>query len=202
MKNSIVDYHDLIDSIIAALEARDQYTANHSRRVSDMTEQVCIILGMSEEQYESIHIAAHVHDIGKIGIPDAILSKTEKLNDEEWAYIKMHPQIGADILNKSKSLKTLSEIVLHHHERWDGTGYPSGLKKHNIPWGARVVAICDSIDAMMSHRVYRKTLSSKQCKQEICKYSGKMYDPRIAQCVLNHWEHIVEPIYSNIQIDL
>lgn len=190
-------YHDLIESIVAALEARDKYTANHSRRVSDMTEQVCISLGMSEEECESIHIAAHVHDIGKIGIPDAVLLKTAKLNDEEWRHIKMHPQIGADILNKSKILYPLKEIVLHHHERWDGKGYPSGLKRTNIPLGARIIAVSDSIDAMMSNRVYRKALSLEDCKKEIEKFSGKMYDPEITKCVLNDWDKIVEPIYSN-----
>ncbi len=190
-----VNYHDLIDSIIAALEARDLYTANHSRRVSDMTEKVCITLGMNEDFYEDIHIAAHVHDIGKIGIPDAILSKPGKLDDKEWEYIKMHSQIGADILSKSKTLKSLAEIVLYHHERWDGKGYPSGLKGYGIPIGSRIIAICDSIDAMMSSRVYRQPLTSEQCKKEINKFSGKMYDPRLAQCVLKHWNKIVEPIY-------
>ncbi len=192
-------YHDLVDSIVAALEARDQYTANHSRRVSDMTEQACICLGMAEEEYENIHMAAHVHDIGKIGIPDAILSKPDKLNDEEWSYIKMHPQIGADILSKSETLQPLAEIVLHHHESWDGGGYPSGMKKSDIPWGARIIAICDSIDAMMSNRVYRKALTSEQCKREMAKFSGKLYDPQIVQCVVEHWDKIVEPIYINQQ---
>lgn len=189
-------YHDLVDSIVAALEARDQYTANHSRRVSDMTEQACIALGMIEQDYEHIHIAAHIHDIGKIGIPDAILTKPGKLNDEEWSYIKMHPQIGADILSKSKILHPLAEVVLHHHERWDGGGYPSGLKKTDIPWGARIIAICDSIDAMMSNRVYRKALTSEQCKKEIHRFSGKWYDPQIVQCILVNWNEIVEPIYN------
>lgn len=192
-------YHDLVDSIVAALEARDQYTANHSRRVSDMTEQACIALGMLEQDYEHIHMAAHVHDIGKIGIPDAILSKPDKLNDEEWSYIKMHPQIGADILSKSRTLQPLAEIVLHHHESWDGGGYPLGLRKSDIPWGSRIIAICDSIDAMMSSRVYRKALTSEQCKNEINKFSGRLYDPQITQCVLEHWDKIVEPIYTNQQ---
>ncbi|WP_312354024.1 HD-GYP domain-containing protein [Aminipila sp.] len=191
-----VIYHDLIDSIVAALEARDQYTANHSRRVSDMTEQACIALGMNEQEYENIHIAAHVHDIGKIGIPDAILMKPGKLSDEEWAYIKMHPQIGADILNKSQTLQPLSKIVLHHHESWDGGGYPSGLKKIDIPWGARIIAICDSIDAMMSDRIYRKALSSEECMNEIDKCSGRLYDPHIAKCIIRGWDKIVEPIYK------
>lgn len=190
-------YHDLIDSIVAALEARDQYTANHSRRVSDMTEQACIALGMKEEKYENIHIAAHVHDIGKIGIPDAILSKPGRLDEEEWAYIKNHPQIGADILSKSRTLQPLAEIVLHHHESWDGTGYPSGIKSFDIPWGARIISVCDSIDAMMSNRVYREALSGDKCKREISRLAGKRYDPDIAQCILNQWDKIVKPVYAN-----
>ncbi|MFV0517865.1 MAG: HD-GYP domain-containing protein [Aminipila sp.] len=189
-------YHDLIESIVAALEVRDRYTANHSRRVSDMTENTCIALGMEIEEYEPIHMAAHVHDIGKIGISDFILLKPGRLSCHEWEQIKKHSQIGADILSKSLTLKSLSKIVLHHHERWDGKGYPEGLKGEKIPWGSRVIAICDSIDAMMSSRIYRKRITAEQCKEEIYKCSGQMYDPKIAKFILKHWENIVSPVYT------
>jgi HD-GYP domain-containing protein (c-di-GMP phosphodiesterase class II) len=184
-------YHDVIDSIVTALDAKDPYTCNHSKRVGDMTYNLCTYLGMKGREREVIHIAAHVHDIGKIGIPDNILNKNSKLTAEEWEYMKRHPQIGFDILNKSRHLKDISKIVLHHHERWDGKGYPSGLTKSDIPLGSRIIAICDSIDAMMSKRAYRNTISIEECKAEIQKNINIMYDPMIAECMLHNWNHIL-----------
>jgi HD-GYP domain-containing protein (c-di-GMP phosphodiesterase class II) len=180
--------------IIAAMEARDAYTASHSMRVSDMTEIICGLLDLSEEQAEDIHIAAHVHDIGKIGIEDSILRKNSPLDEMEWLSIKQHPIIGFNILNKVSCFDSIAEIVRHHHERWDGKGYPDGIRENEIPFGSRIIAIADSIDAMMSNRQYRKSLSSLQCKEEIHKNSGIMYDPVIAEIVLKNWETIVDEI--------
>jgi len=193
-KLPLILYHDLIESIVAALEAKDIYTANHSRRVSDMVEKTCIVLGLSDYETLIIHIAAHVHDIGKIGVPDYILVKPDKLTKKEWESIREHPQIGASILSKSNGLSSIANIVLHHHERWDGKGYPDGLHKTNIPFGARIIAICDSIDAMMSKRPYRQTITSEECQLEIKQNVGLMYDPTIAQAVLDNWDTIVIPI--------
>lgn len=187
-------YHDLITSVVAALEAKDQFTADHSLRVSDMTERLCKLLGLSNEQTEMIHMAAHVHDIGKIGVPDAVLSKAGPLNDEEWSKIRQHPCIGADILMRSVGLSEIADIVLHHHERWDGKGYPDGIIGSNIPFGSRVIAICDSIDAMTTIRPYREILSSQECWEEIRCNSGTMYDPEIVQVVLREWDKIVSPV--------
>lgn len=184
-------YHDIIESIIAAMEAKDIFTANHSRRVGDMVLELCPLLGLSAKDTEEIHIAAHVHDIGKIGVPDYILSKPMKLTKLEWDIMRMHPVTGADILSRSPALEYISKIVLHHHERWDGKGYPYGLKGENIPYGARIVAICDSIDAMLSDRAYRKAMSSEECKKEIEKNKGIMYDASIAECVLCNWDTII-----------
>lgn len=184
-------YHDIIDSIFAALSARDTYTANHSVRVGDLTQLLCSWLEVEPNEAEIFHMAAHVHDIGKIGIPDAILNKSEKLLPEEWEQIKKHPQIGADILGKSKNLKKISSIVLHHHERWDGLGYPDGLKGHAIPFGSRILAVCDSIDAMKSRRAYRNQLSDEVCYTEIKMNMCKMYDPLIANCALKHWNELM-----------
>lgn len=184
-------YHDLIASIVAALEAKDHFTADHSLRVSDMAERTCNQLGLSSEQTETIHMAAHVHDIGKIGIPDAILEKPGPLDDDEWFKIRQHPQIGAVILNKSTGLSEIAAIVLRHHERWDGKGYPDGISGSDIPLGSRIIAICDSIDAMTSERPYRKILSHEACKEEIRRNSGVMYDPVIAEIVLREWDKIV-----------
>lgn len=189
-----LDYHEIIECITCALDAKDPYTAGHSQRVSDMAIEVCRLLGLKEKDCERIHIAAHLHDIGKIGVPDAVLNKTERLTDEEWEKIKRHPEIGAEILSKSSQLSELKDIVLHHHERFDGTGYPDGLKGEKIPVGARIIAICDSIDAITSNRSYRKANGFDHCYEEIKKNLGSMYDPIIGQYVLEHWLEVIEVV--------
>ncbi|MCI1931205.1 MAG: HD-GYP domain-containing protein [Clostridia bacterium] len=189
--NQCIDYHEIIECIVSALDAKDPYTAGHSQRVSDMTLKLCELMELDNEETEKIHIAAHLHDIGKIGVPDAVLNKTTKLNDEEWEEMKKHPQIGADILSKSQHLSELKDIVLCHHERFDGKGYPRGLKGEQIPFGARIIAVCDSIDAMTSNRSYRKAYSFDYCYKEIKKNIGTMYDPAIGQYVLKHWDKII-----------
>lgn len=160
------EYHDIVDCISSALDARDPYTGNHSRRVSDMACFLCGRLGISKTETQEIHIAGHLHDIGKIGIPDRVLLKSDRLDDEEWQLMKKHPGIGADILSKSKHFTRIAAIILHHHERWDGKGYPFGAKGEEIHLGARIIAVCDSIDAMASARAYRKALPLDVCRNE------------------------------------
>ena len=186
------EYHEMVECITYALDARDPYTGNHSRRVSDMACFLCQKLGISHEETQEIHISGHLHDIGKIGIPDRVLLKPGKLNDEEWVLMKKHPEIGADILSKSPHFSRIAAIILHHHERWDGKGYPFGAKGTEIPIGARIIAVCDSIDAMASARAYRKALPLDVVKSEIEKNIGIMYDPKIAQVALDNWEELTK----------
>lgn len=186
------EYHEMVECITSALDARDPYTGNHSRRVSDMACFLCQKLGISHEETQEIHISGHLHDIGKIGVPDRVLLKPEKLNDEEWELMKKHPEIGADILLKSPHFSRIAAIILHHHERWDGKGYPFGAKGTEIPIGARIIAVCDSIDAMASARAYRKALPLDVVKSEIEKNIGIMYDPKIAQVALDNWEELTK----------
>ena len=186
------EYHEMVECITSALDARDPYTGNHSRRVSDMACFLCQKLGISHEETQEIHISGHLHDIGKIGVPDRVLLKPEKLNDEEWELMKKHPEIGADILSKSPHFSRIAAIILHHHERWDGKGYPFGAKGTEIPIGARIIAVCDSIDAMASARAYRKALPLDVVKSEIEKNIGIMYDPKIAQVALDNWEELTK----------
>ncbi|NFE93663.1 HD-GYP domain-containing protein [Clostridium botulinum] len=199
---SIIDegiiYHDIIESMVAALEARDLYTSGHSTRVSDMTYKLCKHLNLSDEILEMYHIAAHLHDIGKIGVSDNVLNKRGKLDFEEWQMMKKHSEIGYKILGKAKSLKNISYIVLYHHERWDGKGYPEGLKKNAIPLGSRIIALCDSIDAMKSNRPYRDLISDKECFEEILINKGVMYDPEITDCILENWNDVVTKYYRNL----
>lgn len=136
-KSTLLEYHEIIECIMAALDAKIPYTAGHSKRVSDMAEILCGLLGLNR----MMHIVAHLHDIGKIGIDDAILNKEGKLDEQEWEMMKTYPQIGANILDKSHLLAPFSKIVLHHHERY-------GLNGKEIPLGLRIIALCDSIDTM------------------------------------------------------
>lgn len=186
-----IDYHEIIECIASALDAKDHYTAGHSQRVSDMALKVCQLIGLKQEDTEKIHIAAHLHDIGKIGVPDSVLKKEGKLTEEEFSYIKKHPVIGAEILEKSKKLGELSDIVMMHHERYDGKGYPLGKSGVEIPIGARIIAICDSIDAITSNRCYRKAHDFEFCYNEIEKNLGTMYDPVVGQYVLDNWEEVI-----------
>ena len=184
-------FHDLILCIISALEARDPYTSHHSSRVAEMTETICELMELDEEEKEIYHIAAHLHDIGKIGIRDNVLLKEGKLNDEEWEIMKSHSEQGYNILMNAKSFDVVANVVRSHHERYDGKGYPDGLKGTDIPLGARIIAIADSIDAMISDRPYRKGMDIEVCKEQIRKNIGIMYDPKIATKVLEHWDKVL-----------
>jgi HD-GYP domain-containing protein (c-di-GMP phosphodiesterase class II) len=182
--NRVLDksaFLDVTECLVAALEARDNYTNGHSLRVADMSVEIASFLGFSGVELEDIHIAAHLHDIGKIGIPDRVLYKQGKLLPQEYEEIKKHPQIGYTILSKSVNLHEIAELVLFHHERWDGCGYPQGLKEEDIPFGSRIIAVADSIDAMISDRPYRSPLTIEQCFAEIRVNAGKQFDPAVAE---------------------
>lgn len=185
-------YHDLIVVIITSMELRDLYTANHSQRVANMTEEICKVIGVDEYETENIHLAAHVHDIGKIGIADNILSKKSRLNNDEWEEMKRHSLYGYSIIGRVPSLNCIAKIVKHHHERWDGNGYPDNLSGETIPIGSRIIAVADSIDAMLTDRSYRKAIPVNVCKREIEKNIGIMYDPFIATKVIENWDNIIE----------
>lgn len=192
-------YHEFVECISSALDARDPYTGDHSRRVSDTATLLAKMLGLSDDEIQEIHIAAHLHDIGKIGIPDSVLLKPGRLDDEEWKMMKRHPQIGADILAKSPRFLRISAIILHHHERYDGKGYPFGAKEQEIPLGSRIIAVCDSIDAMASARAYRKALPLDTVYEEIEKNIGLMYDPDVAKKLLDN-RSIIEEVYGHKEL--
>ncbi len=191
MQNNILIYHDLIAGIVEAMDARDPYTATHSMRVSDLTENICRFLKLIKEDAETIHIAAHVHDIGKIGVPDSILTKASALTEDEWKIMKSHSEIGCNIINKIAGFSEIARIVRHHHEKWNGKGYPDGLIAHQIPLGSRIITVADSIDAMLNDRIYRKAMTLEQCRNEIERNRGIIYDPDIAGTVLQNWSALV-----------
>ena len=198
--NIVSIYHDLLIGIVAAMEARDQYTSKHSMRVSDMTEMICKYMNLKLYDEGEIHIAAHLHDIGKIGIPDEILMKPDKLSNSDWLIMRKHPVMGYEILSPVHGFQGISKIVRHHHERYDGNGYPDGLAGDNIPLGSRIIAIADSIDAMLSNRQYRKGLTEADCLREIKLNSGKMYDPTIVEIVVENWREILDIRVKNSRL--
>lgn len=180
-------FHDLIDCLITALEARDIYTAGHSSRVGDMSFDLAKKMGLRGKELVDIHMAAHLHDIGKIGIPEDILNKPGRLLPHEWEQIRLHPEIGCNILSKSKSIRDIAVIVLHHHERWDGKGYPHGLRGNRIPQGSRIIAVADSIDAMTSNRSYRPPMTWEECSRELILNKGVQFDATVVEAAEELW---------------
>ncbi len=170
-------YIDTIRTLAATIDAKDPYTRGHSERVSQMAVKLAKRVGYTESEIEYIEYAAILHDIGKIGIEDRILGKKDKLTDEEYEKIKEHPVIGAGIIESIEFLKKCSQTVLHHHEHYDGKGYPDGLKGEDIPRTARLLAIIDAYDAMSSDRPYRRKLTEQDILNELQKEAGKQFDP-------------------------
>ena len=150
-----------ISSLVSALEARDGYTKGHSEQVADISSKMLRLTGASEEEVETQHLGGRLHDIGKIGVSDVVLLKKGKLTDNEFTHIKQHPVIGAKILKPLSSLAEISEMVLYHHERIDGKGYPEGLKGFEIPLSTRIIAVADTYHALTSNRPYREGLSDE-----------------------------------------
>ncbi len=175
---------DSIKALAAALETKDVDTMGHSDRTVEYALAVAKGLGLSEVDQELFEYAAILHDIGKIGIPETILKKPGKLTPEEYEVMKQHPAFGAKIVQQIKFLGPVVPLVRADHERWDGKGYPDGLRGEKIPLGARVVAIVDAYDAMTSDRVYRKALGKEYAISELRKYAGTQFDPQLVKLFL------------------
>lgn len=178
-------YVEFIGSLANALDARDPYTAGHSRRVSEYSCAIAHALGLSEQFIEEIRIGALLHDIGKIGIADAVLQKSGKLTAEEWALIQQHPTIGRRILEGVGGFQIYLPTVELHHENWNGTGYPFGLQGESVPLPARIVHIADAYDAMTSSRPYRHAMSSPDALRILQQNAGTQFDPAIVPVLLS-----------------
>ncbi len=177
-------YLESTRALVAAVEARDPYTHDHSQRVSQHAKTIATRMNLGHREISRIETAAILHDIGKIGIPDNILQKTERLLPEEFDVVRCHPTIGVKILGHTTYLRRELPIILHHHERFDGNGYPDGLAGEQIPIGARVLAAADALDAMLSRRAYRNALSMSEVRLEFSKHRGTQFDPVIVDVVL------------------
>ncbi len=174
----------VVEVLSSALDVRDRMTHRHARRVAHMSVNIARELGLTEEEVVEIEFAAALHDIGKIGVADSILRKSAPLDDAEWRDMRRHSELGYQILKGIDFLKNAAEIVYAHHERYDGTGYPRGLAREEIPLGARLFAIVDAFDAMTSRRPYRAATSRDEACAEIVANAGTQFDPHLAQVFL------------------
>ncbi|MGA1204053.1 MAG: HD-GYP domain-containing protein [Planctomycetota bacterium] len=182
----------VIDVLLRALESKDPYSNGHSRRVADLAVALGRHLGLNRGELERLGYAALLHDIGKIGVPEAILEKEGPLTDAELAEIRKHPRASHSILAPVEFLRPCLPSVLHHHERWDGGGYPAGLAGERIPYEARIIAVVDAFDAMTSDRSYRGALSAEAACGRIREGMGSQFDERIARTFLEHFSEITE----------
>ena len=178
-------YLDTIRALAAAIDAKDPYTKGHSERVAETAVALAQELNLSDKDIENIEYTALLHDIGKIGIKDKILSKKSSLTDQEFDKIKEHTVMGAKIIEPVDFLKDSYKAIYHHHERYNGDGYPDGIKEKDIPLSARIIAVADAYDAMGSDRPYRKKLNMNKILKELKDQSGKQFDPEVVNALIS-----------------
>jgi putative nucleotidyltransferase with HDIG domain len=183
-------YDGTLEALVNALDARDQETKGHSLRVQRYMMDIAREFGVKEgtKEWTDFSRGALLHDVGKIGVSDTILLKPGKLTDDEWTLMRKHPEIGFNMLGQVAFLKGAAEIILAHHERWDGKGYPKGLEHEAVPLGARIFMVCDTFDSMTSDRPYRKALTALDAMNEILKFSGSQFDPQVVEAFLDIYE--------------
>jgi putative nucleotidyltransferase with HDIG domain len=193
---------ELLELMIKSIEARDPYTSGHSRRVREYAIQIARLAGLSVGEVEKVGTAALLHDVGKIYDKYApILAKEDRLTPEEWAIIKEHPADGANLVATMTTLRHLVPAVRHHHENWDGTGYPDGLKGEDIPLASRVIMFADTLDAMTTKRPYRGPLGEEAVRSELVRCRGKQFDPDLTDKLLkaDFWSSLFPPANRNVQ---
>ncbi|PYS40756.1 MAG: phosphohydrolase [Acidobacteria bacterium] len=172
-------------ALISLVDLRDAYTGGHSSRVASYARATALRLGLPDGQLDKVVMGALLHDIGKIGVPDHVLLKRGRLTDEEFAHIKKHPELGWMALKNIEDFKPISLIVLHHHERMDGVGYPGGLKGNAIPLGSRIIAVADSYDALTTDRPYRTARTKQQAIDELLRCVDVQFDSRVLAAFLD-----------------
>jgi HD-GYP domain-containing protein (c-di-GMP phosphodiesterase class II) len=184
-----VQTKETIQNLADIVDMRDHYTFEHSRRVAELSAELARRLGLSNERVETIFLAARVHDVGKIGVSSQVLYKQGPLDEAEWKEMRGHSEAGAKLIDKFPDFKKTRELILHHHERYDGKGYPQGLAGEQIPFGARVIAVADTYDAMTTQRPYRAPLSRADVLEQLRQARGTQLDPRAVDAFLP----IIEP---------
>jgi HD-GYP domain-containing protein (c-di-GMP phosphodiesterase class II) len=179
MKNELTD--DIINAIVGMLELHNEYTKNHSVNVAKMAKKLAHEIGLSKELQTITYYTALIHDIGKIKVPNTILNKPGELTPEEYEIVKMHPEWGQQALSQTNNLDLIGQYIKHHHERYDGSGYPDKLKGDQIPLISRILSICDAYDAMIHERPYRKAFSHDYAVDELKKHANSQFDPQLIQ---------------------
>ena len=180
-----ISQNPVVEALVSALSARDGSTGEHGERLVVMAEKLALQMNRSQDEARMAGIAARLHDIGKLGIPDAILHKPGPLNEDEWQVMRQHPAMGQSIVQESGgALTLLAKVIGAHHERWDGTGYPQGRKGAAIPLAARIIAVIDAFDAMTSDRPYHKAISAEDAITELTRFSGTQFDPHVVEAFL------------------
>lgn len=177
-------YLQIVQALAASVDAKDRYTHGHSSRVAEYSREIARRAGYTEEEQDTIYMLGLLHDVGKIGVPDSIINKPGRLNDEEFAAIKTHPVVGSEILSKISDMPELTTGARWHHERYDGHGYPDGLSGDEIPEIARLIAVADTYDAMTSNRSYREVMPQEKVRAEIERCKGTQFDPIFADIML------------------
>ena len=177
-------YIQIVEALAASVDAKDRYTHGHSSRVAEYAREIARRAGYTPEKQEEIYMMGLLHDVGKIGVPDAIINKPSRLTDEEYAAIKTHPVVGSQILDHIADYPELVTGARWHHERYDGRGYPDGLAGDDIPEVARIIAVADTYDAMTSNRSYRAVMTQARVREEIARCSGSQFDPNFAAIML------------------
>lgn len=174
-----------IKALAAAIDAKSHYTGRHSARMAEICVEIGKEFKLSDNTLNALELSAYIHDVGKIGTPDAILAKPGKLTEEEWADVLKHPAMGAGFLAGIDELSEIAAIIRHHHEHLDGTGYPDGLKGDAIPFLSRILAVADAFEAMTSDRPYRSAISRNDAMDELKRNSGKQFDPNVVNATIN-----------------
>ncbi len=203
LENEKASYEELtletLSSLANVIDAKDHYTNGHSFRVAAYAKGMAKILGLTPTEAEQIYFSGLIHDVGKIGIPESILTKPGKLSDDEFAIIQSHSSIGGDILRSIKEFPVFQQVARSHHERFDGNGYPDKLAGEGIPYYARIVTVCDCFDAMTSDRSYRKALSDKTAIDELVKCKGTQFDPKLVAAFLKLYDSFPDSIRNHIE---
>lgn len=189
----LISLHQFAESLGKAVDVKDHYTRSHSVVVAELARHLALGMGLSAKECEEVHLAGHLHDLGKIGLPDRVLQATGPLSQEDWREIQRHPRLGYEILRHVPLLAQpggIAEMVLYHHERYDGCGYPLGLRRHEIPRGARIIAVADAFSAMVDDRVYRKGLAAGLVFAEMARCAGSQFDPAVVGVLLDQQEAV------------
>ncbi len=174
-----------VQLLLAALKEKDSIAEGHAQRLAELSRNVGEKMNLSPEQLDRLHLLAFMHDLGKIGVPDRVLFKAGKLSEEEWGMMRQHPEKGYRIAKESPELASIADLILKHHERWDGKGYPLGIEGKNIPIEARILAVVDAYDVITNKRPYKEAISNEKAKFELERCAGSQFDPEIVKIFLS-----------------